>query len=176
MVALVAVQAVAIGIYLGVERSRDRASAKEVFRVEKVGGEKLAPDIMLERADGTRVSVHGFGSRIRLVHFWATWCPPCVEELPGLLAAAAEFADRGLTVAAISMDGDWAAIRDFFKGDIPHTVYRAVESDGHERYDIFSLPDTYLVSRDGWLLSRYGGARDWASKSAREHLRRVLEP
>lgn len=166
---LITLQAAAVGIYLAVDRSRGHP-AGAAFRVEQVRGESRAANIVLERADRTRVSVHDLGGRARLVHFWATWCPPCIEELPGLLATARELADDGLVLVAISMDDDWAEIRAFFDGEVPSEVYRAVDPGAHETYDVISLPDTYLVSGDGRLRMRYGGARDWRSGAARSHL------
>jgi peroxiredoxin len=166
--ALLAVQAAAIGIYVAVERIRGAAGSE--FRVEQLRGDVRAPDILLERADGSRVSIHDLDGRVRLVHFWATWCPPCTGELPGLLATSRALADRGLALIAISMDDDWNAIRSFFDGEIPAEVYRAVEGNAHRRYDIVSLPDSYLVPRDGHLLLRYDGARDWRSAAAKAHL------
>ncbi len=173
LAALVAIQGVAVGIYLAVQRSRGE-SEPNAFRVERLRGDVGAPDIVLERADGTRLSVHDLGGQVRLVHFWATWCPPCVEELPGLLATSRELSDHGLTLVAISMDDDWTKIRSFFGGAVAPEVYRAVDPKAHEKYDIVSLPDTYLVTRDSRLQLRYGGARDWRSRAARSHLREQL--
>lgn len=166
---LVGIQAAAVAIYLAVKGSRTEP-APEPFRVERLRGDTGAPNLVLERADGIRVSLHDLGGRVRLVHFWATWCPPCVEELPGLLATSHELADRGLTLAAISMDDDWTAIRTFFGGDVPAEIYRAVDPEAHHQYDIVSLPDTYLVGPDARLELRYGGARDWRAPAARRHL------
>ena len=171
--ALIAVQGAAVAIYLAVESARETA-ASPAFRVEQLRGDAHAPNIVLERADGKRLAVHDIGGQVRLVHFWATWCPPCVEELPGLLATSRELADQGLTLVAVSMDDDWTAIRAFFDGRIPAEVYRAVDSDAHQRYDVISLPDTYLVPRSGRLLIRYGGARNWQSRAARAHLTQQL--
>jgi thiol-disulfide isomerase/thioredoxin len=167
--ALVGIQAAAVGVYLAVERGRT-ADVAAPFRVEQLSGEAPAPNILLEREDGTRISVHQLGGNVRLVHFWATWCPPCVDELPGLLATSRELADRGLTLAAISMDADWSAIRAFFEGDVPAEVYRSVDPDAHRQYDIVSLPDTYLMGPRARLLLRYGGARSWTDPKARAHL------
>jgi len=169
LAALVAIQAAAVGLYLAVQRSRHE-SDPAAFRVEQLSGEARAPDIVLERADGTRLSSRSLDGRVRLVHFWATWCPPCVEELPGLLATSRQLSDRDLVLVAISMDDDWATIREFFGGDVPVEVYRAADANAHATYDIVSLPDTYLVSKDGRLLLRYGGARDWRIAAARAHL------
>lgn len=173
LAALVAIQAAAVGIYLAVQRSRGE-SEPTAFRVEQLRGDLGAPDIVLERADGTRLSIHDLDAKFRLVHFWATWCPPCVEELPGLLATSRELSERGLTLVAISMDEDWSEIRSFFGGDVPPEVYRAVDPNAHEKYDIVSLPDTYLVRRDGRLQLRYGGARDWQTPAAQTHLDQQL--
>lgn len=166
---LVGIQAAAVGIYFAVQRSR-RDFEPERFRVERLRGETDAPNIALERVDGTRVSIHDLGGKVRLVHFWATWCAPCVKELPGLLATSRELADRGLALIAVSMDDDWSAIRSFFEGDVPAEVYRALDPEAHRSYDIVGLPDTYLVGPDGRLELRYGGARDWRDRAAREHL------
>jgi peroxiredoxin len=171
--ALAAIQAAAVGIYVAVERTRDSHEVA-AFRVERLSGEEPAPDILLEREDGTRIPIRELGGTVRLVHFWATWCPPCVEELPGLLATSREFAKHGLTLVAVSMDDDWRAVRSFFDGDVPVEIYRAVDPDAHSRYDIVSLPDTYLVGPDGKLRLRYGGARRWRDTAARLHLEAQL--
>ena len=165
---LAAIQAAAVGIYYAVQRPRAKEPAG--FRVEKLRGDARAPNLLLERADGRRLSINDVGSGVRLVHFWATWCPPCVDELPGLLATSRELAGSGLTLVAISMDDDWAAIRSFFDGEVPVEVYRAVDPDANAQYDVVSLPDTYLVSPGGRMRFRYGGARNWRSRDAIEHL------
>jgi thiol-disulfide isomerase/thioredoxin len=166
--AILGIQAAAVGLYIAVERGRTADDTP--FRVEQLSGKTLAPNITLEREDGTRVAVHDLGGEVRIVHFWATWCPPCIEELPGLLATSRALASQGLTLAAISMDDDWSAIREFFNGDVPADVYRAVNRGADQQYDIVSLPDTYLVGRRQRLLVRYGGARSWSDPKARAHL------
>lgn len=165
---LALVQAAGIGVYLAIEHRRNASVA--AFPSEELSGNRLAPDIVLERADGTRLSLGDSAGRVRLVHFWATFCPPCVEELPGLLATSQTFTDQGLTVIAISMDEDWDTIRSFFGGNIPPEIYRAIDNTAHRRFDVAALPDSYLVAASGELLLRYGGARDWLSKAALAHL------
>ena len=173
VVALAVLQAAVIAIYLRVDGERS-TSAGEAFRFEELDGTTLAPDMLLERSDGTRIPLQALRGGVRLVHFWATWCPPCVDELPGLLATAHKLAPDGLTLIAISMDDDWAVIRSFFSGHVPANVYRAVDKDAYRSYDVAALPDTYLVPGNGRLTLRYGGARDWLSAAALEHLRRQL--
>jgi thiol-disulfide isomerase/thioredoxin len=166
---LVGAQIAAVVVYRVIERSR--VADPGSFASERLAGSPVAPDLVLERADGSRLRLADLAGRVRLVHFWATWCPPCVEELPGLLATSRELEPRGLTLLAISMDKDWAQIRRFFPDEVPAEVVRAGAADAHRRYDVASLPDTYLVDETGRLTRRYGGARDWRRGAAIEHLR-----
>ncbi|HTE49480.1 MAG TPA: TlpA disulfide reductase family protein [Kofleriaceae bacterium] len=170
--ALIAVQVGALAIYRAVERGRE-TPASPSFGGEVVTG-RLAPDLDLVRLDGSHLSVAGLRGRTVLVHFWATWCPPCREELPGLVAAARALQKDGLVLLAVSVDDDWATVRDYFGGDVPPEVVRAATPDAHHLYDVFTLPDTYLVSRDGRLTRRYGGARDWRSTEAAHHLAELV--
>jgi hypothetical protein len=90
------------------------------------------------------------------------------------VATARRFQKDGLVLLAVSMDEDWPIVRDYFGGEVPPEVVRAVTPRAHHRYDVFTLPDTYLVSRDGRLVRRYGGARDWRSAVAADHLADVV--
>jgi thiol-disulfide isomerase/thioredoxin len=160
-------------VYLGVQRGRaGTGEGAAEFRVERLRDRRLAPDIAIERPDRRAARLAELGGRVVLVHFWATWCPPCVDELPGLLETAREH--PGVELVAVSLDDDWATIRDFFDGAIPAEIALAADRDRtNELYDLVSLPDTYLAS-DGRLVFRYGGARDWRSDAARRHLSRTL--
>jgi len=96
--------------------------------------------------------------------------PPCVKELPSLLAFARETRERGIEAVAIAVEDDWKAISAFFGGSVPPEVI--VETDGaaHKRFGVSTLPDTYLVEPAGKVVERYHGARDWRAHAAREHI------
>ena len=168
---LATVQVAAVLAYRAVTGTRADAAA---FDVETLAPNRPAPDLAFERPDGSRFALVDLRGRPVLVHFWATWCGPCVDELPALLDTARRFAPRGLTLVAVSVDDDWDAVRRFFAGKIPADVVRAVDPDAHRRYEVISLPDTYLLTPEGMLDLRYGGARDWRSDGALAHLERVV--
>ena len=105
------------------------------------------------------------------LHFWATWCPPCREELPGLLA----FGQRAkVNVLAVSLDPDWKAVRRFFDREPPDTVVLADAEVLSGAFEVTELPVTYVVDSTGFLRLRLSGARNWSTKTVRQSVIDVL--
>ena len=171
IVALAAVQGAIYLAYRAIERSRAAHAGR--FVSERLRGTEPAPPFDGRRADGRRVTVAGPSPRLRLVHFWGTWCPPCRAELPGLLALARELEPHGVEVLAVAIDDDWNDLTRFFGGDIPPEVVIASDRIVHKRYGAVTLPDSYLVDRAGALIERIHGQRDWSAPAARAHLLRA---
>lgn len=166
---LAGVQLAAVGIYVAVRRSRE-AKPAAMFAAARSSIAETAPTITAKRADGSAVTITWPAPRTRIVHFWATWCPPCVKELPSLLAFAREMREHGVEVVAISVEDDWKDISTFFGGTIPPEVIVETDAAAHKRFGVSTLPDSYLVDKDGRLVERYHGARDWGTRAAREHV------
>src|SRR5512141_2152842 len=81
-------------------------------RPPRVG--EVAPDFSVK--DSVRsVSLHDLKGQVVVLNFWATWCPPCVDEMPSLVAAQGRLKDRGVTVLAVSVDVDEAAYKKFLQ-------------------------------------------------------------
>jgi len=171
VLALVLLQAGAVLIYLRVQRGRSAPATP--FGIERLSGQDVAPSLELDHHDGRTLDLPGVTGKLRLVHFWATWCPPCRKELPGLLEFGREL-DRtqGVELLAISVDQDWTAISAFFPGGIPPEVLKSRDRRVHTRYGVMTLPDTYLISPAGKLVLRFGSARDWTTAAAREAVTR----
>lgn len=168
---LVAVQAAAIVVYV-LKRDRTRPPA---FAVESLSP-RAAPPLVFERSDRSTGSLESLRGKVVLVHFWATWCEPCRDELPGLLALAGELEKTGrFELIAVSTDDEWDEMRQFFHGAIPRTAVRPDSPDAHRRFGASTLPDTYLLDARGDLVVRYVGARDWRTRQARDHLERAIE-
>ena len=165
VLAIVALQAAAVLVYLRAERGR-RSTAP--FTATALAG-TAAPALLVERADGGELDPARGVRGVRLVHFWATWCVPCREELPALLARAGVV--PGLELIAVSVDDDWAAVRAFFPAGVPPAIARARARDAHHAYGARALPDTYVVTADGRVVERIAGARDWTAAPATAYLR-----
>lgn len=169
VVAVAALQALVLFGYRAVDRGR---RTPPTFATTAIAA-TAAPALIVERSDGATLDVSAARGRVRLVHFWATWCVPCRTELPGLLAAASEVGD--LDLVAISVDDGWDAIRTFFPRGVPGLIVRALDPDAHRRFGARTLPDSYAVSADGRLIERIAGARDWARPEARAYLRALAD-
>lgn len=158
---LLLVQAFLVGAYyllrpvhpprLGVEPAKKAAPTK---------ASGVLPPLELSDARGPRPPPT-MGTTGTLVHVWATWCPPCRDELPGLLSLA----DAGtLDVVAISLDREWKSMEDFFDGRPPPQVLLGDPDQIRARLKVSTLPVTFLVGSDSRLKLRFDGAQDWGDQ------------
>jgi thiol-disulfide isomerase/thioredoxin len=121
-----------------------------------------APDLTVERFGGARLMLPARSGHYQLVHFWATWCPPCRTELPALLDLAER--ERGrILVWAVSTDRDWPSVEGFLDGRVPPQVVRDPTGEAAHRYRVTGLPDTYLIDPDGRVRARFAGAQNWSA-------------
>jgi thiol-disulfide isomerase/thioredoxin len=135
---------------------------------ESVGAERVsgpAPELAYRTQTGLELRLSALRGRPVLVHFWATWCPPCRDELPGLLDFAAS---DEITVLAVSLDRDWDQVQRFLGGEAPPAVVLAAPGAEPERFGVTGFPETYLVDARGQLRLRFSGPRDWRSDAMRE--------
>lgn len=108
-------------------------------------------DFTLPGMDG-EVSLADYRGQYVLVNFWATWCPPCRDEMPDLQAYYNSYRDRGFTLLAINEAEDPATVRQFVEG-FGFTFPIALDLDGAvmKQYGTESLPTSYLIGPDGKL-------------------------
>lgn len=118
-----------------------------------------APDFVLEDVHGKLVRLSDSAGRVRIIDFWATWCPPCREAIPDLKTLHETYGDKGLTVLAISMDDDAEKIVPQFveKNRIPYTNLLGNPDVADAFGGVVGLPTTFLVDRDGKITDTFVG-------------------
>jgi peroxiredoxin len=123
-----------------------------------------APHFAVETVRGERVDLDALRGKVVLVDFWATWCGPCVEEIPTLRKAHSRHADEGLVIVGLSMDEDAPTMREFAKREEMQWplawLEGGQESDVARRYAVAGVPATFLVDRDGRVVGKDLRGRD----------------
>ena len=140
--------------------------------------DEVAPDFLLRDA-GNELRLTALRGRPVILHFWATWCEPCREELPALEAIARHLADSGIVLVAVAIDdeADDARIRRYAKDlGVTFPVYLARECDISDRYWSWGVPVTYLIDPAGRLVARLLGPRDWTSASMQTLIDQFVSP
>ena len=119
-----------------------------------------APPFRITADNGRTVTLPDFGGKLLVLNFWASWCPPCVEETPSLSRFASQYANRGVVVLAVSVDHDANAYRAFLNKFQP-TFLTAREISLHEQYGTFMYPETYVIDAKGKVVLKIAEAADW---------------
>ncbi|MBI1954805.1 MAG: TlpA family protein disulfide reductase [Acidobacteria bacterium] len=126
-------------------------------------GEQV-PSFTLRQDDGQVLALADFRGKIVVLNFWATWCGPCIEEMPSLNRLTEKYAGKGVAVVAVSLDEDPDAYREFLaKNHISFLTLRDPSRRTSELYGTYKLPESYIISREGRLLNKIIGAADWTS-------------
>lgn len=122
---------------------------------------KVAPAFTIH--DGAQmVSLRQYRGQVVLLNFWASWCPPCIEELPSLLALHHRLPN--LVIIGVSIDQDPQAYRNFLlENHIDFLTIRDPSQAVMHRYGTVQIPDSYVINRSGHIVRKYVSAQDWTS-------------
>jgi thiol-disulfide isomerase/thioredoxin len=136
---------------------------------------KDAPAFALPKGqDGPIISLDAFGKKWVLVNFWATWCPPCREEMPSLELLHRQISED-MVVLAVSVDENWLDVQKFFAHQPPS--FAVVWDKGKKlatQFGVSKFPETFLISPDRKVVVQFSGSRDWSSAESLQYFREQI--
>ena len=135
-----------------------------------------AHDFSAELNDGTIINLKDYHRRFVLLNFWATWCVPCLKEMPDLEKVFQQMTSKKLIVLAIGMGEDKNSIRKFNeKHGFTFPMIADKNLEVARLYGVENIPITYLINPEGVIIGRALGIRDWASPELIEFMDSKLQ-
>src|ERR1700686_610532 len=134
---------------------------------------KTAQDFPLTLA-GKSERLSDLKGKVVVLNFWATWCPPCVEETPSLVLMQSRLKYKGVVLLGVSIDDDDAAYHKFLKD---YNVNLVTVTDEAKKaptlYGTFGWPETFIIDRNGIIRRKFIGPVDWTSPEITDYLSRL---
>lgn len=137
----------------------------------------LAPDFAVPDLGGQAVRLSGLRGKVVLLNLWTTWCPPCREEMPSMERLYQRLRDRGFVLIAISQDEDGKAVVEPFVRQLGLTFPVLVDPEHQvgNRYEVWGYPESFIIDREGRVVERVIGPRDWTAPDRVAAIERLLE-
>ncbi len=141
----------------------------------KVG--EVAKDFSLKELSGREVRPSQFRGKILILHFWALWCGSCREELPSLDSLYSAYKERGVEVLTVTTDTSLSSLKEFI---IQQRLSLPILLDTDKNvtvnmYGVIGIPVTFIIDRDGRVLEKIQGARDWNTPKMRAKVEAFLK-
>lgn len=162
-----------------------------ILRIQKPGPENLepetnqfkpqegylAPPFKLRNLKGNLEGLDDYPGKVIIVNFWATWCAPCVKEMPSFENLYRRFRSQGFTILAVSLDkGDSSKVQEFVdKHKLSFPVLLDIEGEAEKLYPSFTIPFTYVINKQGRVVARVDGAKNWESPETFEAVEHILK-
>ena len=137
----------------------------------------VAPDFTVRDLAGQDVKLSSLKGKVVLVNFWATWCPPCREEIPSMVKLNQSMSGKQFQMLAISIDeGGKAAVENFFKkSGLTLPAFLDTEGAVARSYGTTGVPETFIVDKAGIIQKKIVGGMDWSSPHVIAYLEGLLK-
>ena len=124
------------------------------------GSLRVAPNFTLLDTGFEEVSLADYRGKVVLVDFWATWCPPCREEMPLFVELYDQYRAEGFEILGISLDDQGLKVIEPFIEEIGVNYTILLGQPGlSDEYDVFTMPSAFLVNQEGRIVKRFDGAQ-----------------
>jgi peroxiredoxin len=137
--------------------------------IERPERTTTAPDFALDDLTGKRVTLKEQRGKVVFLNFWATWCAPCIQEMPTMEKLHQDLGKDGLVILAINFQETPDQVKEFFR-EHNFTFTALLDRDGKvfDRYEAWALPMSAIVNKREELVAKVMGYRDWHGEEARQ--------
>jgi peroxiredoxin len=140
-----------------------------------IGVDDIAPDFTITADNGRAISPASFGGRLLVLNFWATWCEPCIAEVPSLDQFAKELAGSGVVVLGVSVDKDPKAYHAFLsRANVSFMTARDPEAKISADYGTFKVPESYIIDSKGKVVQKIIGEENWTDGRMLSYVKSLL--
>jgi len=134
-----------------------------------------APDFKVVTDSGRTITRSDFGGKLLVLHFWATWCGGCVEEIPSLEVFQREYGHQGVVVLGVSVDANEKLYRRFMdQFHVSYATSRDPSWDIAASYGTFQLPESYIIDSSGRVVQKIIAAQNWQKPEFIQSLKKLL--
>jgi peroxiredoxin len=143
----------------------------------RLGKGVAAPDFALPDLDGKTVNLADYKGKVVLLNIWATWCPPCVEEMPSMEKLHQELKDKDFEILAVSIDvsGAKAVIPFMKKHKLSFSVLTDTEGAIKSLYQTTGVPESFIIDKQGIIAEKVIGPRDWVAPSTIRSFQNLIQ-
>ena len=146
--------------------SEQQGSQTQLFAGAEKG--QQAPGFTLKDMQGQNVSLVDLKGKVVVLNFWATWCPPCREEMPSMEMLYRKYKDQGLVILAVNVEKNGPQVVQSFLQRNPYSFPILLDETAEiqDLYRVFRFPETFIIDRQGIVVEKVTGAIDWTSGPA----------
>ena len=134
-----------------------------------------APDFKVVTETGRTITPANFGGKLLVLNFWASWCQPCLQEVPSLEVFQRQFAPQGVVVLGVSVDKNEKLYRRFLEQfPVTFQVARDPSWDIAANYGTFQLPESYIIDSSGKVVQKVIAAQNWMNPDFVQSIKKML--
>jgi peroxiredoxin len=152
--------------------------ASDIFACEGPVGKDVgqcAPNFTVQSLDGKTYELSKLRGKTVLVNFWATWCKPCIVEMPSMQKAYNQLRKQNVEILAISIDSNPKEIQQFLDNNLQQHLSFPIFFDKDKKvstsFGTFQVPETYIVDRTGRITDKVLGIREWDESITMNYLK-----